>query len=62
MNLIRLNPVAETGYRSSEAGRAQQFRDYLEAHGVPASVRRTLGQDIDAACGQLRKKLSVSQK
>ncbi|MBQ4371040.1 MAG: 23S rRNA (adenine(2503)-C(2))-methyltransferase RlmN [Firmicutes bacterium] len=56
VNLIRLNPVRETGLRSAEQGKAQAFRDYLESHGVPASIRRTLGQDIDAACGQLRKK------
>ena len=56
VNLIRLNPVAGTDYESSDRSRALQFRDYLESHGVPASIRRTLGQDIDAACGQLRKK------
>ena len=57
VNLIRLNPVRETGLRSAEQGKAQALRDYLESHGVPASIRRTLGQDIDAACGQLRKKM-----
>ena len=57
VNLIRLNPVAETGLKSADKGRAPAFRDYLEAHGVPASIRRSLGQDIDAACGQLRKKM-----
>ena len=33
-----------------------RFRDYLNAHGIVATIRRELGSDIDAACGQLRKK------
>lgn len=54
VNLIPLNEVDETGLRSSGRGRAMEFKEYLESHGVPASVRRELGSDIDGACGQLR--------
>ncbi|MBR0139977.1 MAG: 23S rRNA (adenine(2503)-C(2))-methyltransferase RlmN [Firmicutes bacterium] len=62
VNLIPLNPVAETGLKSSGRERAEQFRSYLEDHGVPATVRRRLGADIDAACGQLRKNTSTEVK
>lgn len=57
VNLIPLNEVNETGLRSSGRGRALEFRKYLESHGVPASVRRELGSDIDGACGQLRNRV-----
>ena len=33
-----------------------KFRDYLNEHGIVATIRRELGSDIDAACGQLRRK------
>ena len=56
VNLIPLNEVDETGLKSSGRGRAMEFKKYLESHGVPASVRRELGSDIDGACGQLRNK------
>lgn len=56
VNLIPLNEVDETGLSSSGRKRALEFRKYLESHGVPASVRRELGSDIDGACGQLRNK------
>ena len=62
VNLIPLNPVAETGLKSSGRERAEEFRSYLEAHGVPATIRRRLGADIDAACGQLRKNTSTEVK
>ncbi len=57
VNLIPLNEVDETGLKSSGRGRAVEFRKYLETHGVPASVRRELGSDIDGACGQLRNRM-----
>ncbi|MBP5750938.1 MAG: 23S rRNA (adenine(2503)-C(2))-methyltransferase RlmN [Firmicutes bacterium] len=56
VNLIPLNPVTETGMRGTDRKAAAQFRDMLESMGIPATVRRQLGADIDAACGQLRKK------
>lgn len=54
VNLIPLNEVAETGFRGSNRKRAAEIASYLESRGVPATVRRELGSDIQAACGQLR--------
>jgi 23S rRNA (adenine2503-C2)-methyltransferase len=53
VNLIPFNPFPGTVYRRSAAPTIARFRDYLNAHGVTATVRRTRGEDIDAACGQL---------
>ena len=58
VNLIPLNEVGETGLRSSGRERALEFKEYLETHGVPATVRRELGADIDGACGQLRNRMA----
>ncbi|MBQ6622589.1 MAG: 23S rRNA (adenine(2503)-C(2))-methyltransferase RlmN [Mogibacterium sp.] len=54
VNLIPLNPVDGTGYGTSGAEAVRRFRTVLEEAGVAVTVRRTLGTDIDAACGQLR--------
>lgn len=54
VNLIPLNEVAETGFRGSNRKRAAEIASYLESRGIPATVRRELGSDIQAACGQLR--------
>ncbi len=56
VNLIPLNEVKEKGFRAGTRERANEFRDALEKRGIPATVRRELGSDIDAACGQLRLK------
>ena len=56
VNLIPLNPVTETGLQGTDRRAAAAFRDMLESMGIPATVRRQLGADIDAACGQLRQK------
>jgi len=56
VNIIPLNPVAETGLDTVERSYARDFAQRLERSGIPATVRRELGRDIDAACGQLRKK------
>jgi 23S rRNA (adenine2503-C2)-methyltransferase len=53
VNLIPFNPFPGTQYRRSSAAAIARFRDYLNTHGVTATVRRTRGDDIDAACGQL---------
>jgi 23S rRNA (adenine2503-C2)-methyltransferase len=53
VNLIPMNPWAESGFRSSSETRIQEFYDTLEARGVPVSVRRSRGRDAGAACGQL---------
>jgi 23S rRNA (adenine2503-C2)-methyltransferase len=53
VNLIPFNPFPGTRYRRSPQAAIQQFRDELIQRGVLATVRRTRGDDIDAACGQL---------
>ena len=56
MNLIPLNHVEESPLKPSTRQAVQKFQELLEAGGIPATVRRTLGSDIDASCGQLRRK------
>lgn len=58
VNLIPLNEVSETGLKTSGRKRAEEVRDRLESSGIPATVRRQLGADVDGACGQLRLKAS----
>ncbi len=53
VNLIPFNPFPATRYRRSAAGRIDRFRDILYAAGIVTITRRTRGDDIDAACGQL---------
>jgi 23S rRNA (adenine2503-C2)-methyltransferase len=53
VNLIPFNPFPGTQYRRSPATVIQRFRDELLQRGVLATIRRTRGDDIDAACGQL---------
>ena len=56
VNMIPLNPVAESLLRPSTRQAVARFQKILEGHGIPATVRRSLGGDIDASCGQLRRK------
>jgi len=56
VNLIPLNPVEEREYRKPKPGRVQAFKETLEKMGIPVTVRREMGTDIDAACGQLRRR------
>ena len=56
VNLIPLNPVSESGFSTVGREAAHRFAQSLENMGIPCTVRRQLGADIDAACGQLRKK------
>jgi 23S rRNA (adenine2503-C2)-methyltransferase len=53
VNLIPFNPFPGTRYKRSSAAAIEQFRDILNTNGVIATTRRTRGDDIDAACGQL---------
>ncbi len=53
LNLIPFNVFPGTGYRRSPAAAIVRFRDILNENGVIATIRRTRGDDIDAACGQL---------
>lgn len=56
VNLIPLNEVAESPLKPSYPETVRAFQQELETHGIPATVRRTLGSDINASCGQLRRK------
>ncbi|HEY4366743.1 MAG TPA: 23S rRNA (adenine(2503)-C(2))-methyltransferase RlmN [Steroidobacteraceae bacterium] len=53
VNLIPFNAFPGTGYKRSTAAAIERFRDICNSHGVIATTRRTRGDDIDAACGQL---------
>lgn len=54
VNLIPVNNVRETDYQKSTAERQKKFIEILSSRGITATVRRTLGSDINASCGQLR--------
>jgi 23S rRNA (adenine2503-C2)-methyltransferase len=54
-----LNRVAETGLYGTDRTDADRFRDILEKRGIQVTIRRELGSDIDAACGQLRLKNNI---
>ena len=56
VNLIPINKIENGKYNKSTNENIMKFRDYLNSHGIVATIRRELGSDIDAACGQLRKK------
>ena len=56
VNLIPLNHVEESPLKPSSRSAVMRFQQILEDGGVTATVRRTLGSDIDASCGQLRRK------
>ena len=56
VNLIPLNEVAESPLKPSRPETVRRFQQALEKRGVTATVRRKLGPDIDAACGQLRQR------
>ena len=58
INLIPVNPVEETGARRPSRAALEEFRSELERRGANATVRRELGPDINAACGQLRRGVS----
>ena len=58
INLIPVNPIKERSYRSDRNG-VRKFADMLCSMGLNATVRRTLGADIDAACGQLRREYEI---
>ncbi len=54
VNLIPVNPVDERDYTPTGLDRIKAFKNVLEKHHIPTTIRRSLGQSIDAACGQLR--------
>ena len=55
VNLIRVNEVKETGFKRGSVDSVNAFKSRLERHGITATVRRRLGSDVNAACGQLRR-------
>ena len=56
VNLIPINKIENGKYTKSTNENIIKFRDYLNEKGIVATIRRELGSDIDAACGQLRRK------
>ncbi|MBR5140651.1 MAG: 23S rRNA (adenine(2503)-C(2))-methyltransferase RlmN [Clostridia bacterium] len=61
VNLIRVNPVTETGFKEGSSESANLFAKTLNDMGVVATVRRRLGADVNAACGQLRRKRELGE-
>ena len=53
MNLIPFNPFPHSGYDRPSGNAVRRFREYLQKAGMNTTVRKTRGDDIDAACGQL---------
>lgn len=56
VNLIPVNPIKERDYRDSDINFVKNFKLKLEEFGINVTIRREMGRDIDAACGQLRKR------
>ena len=56
VNLIPINKIENGQFTKSSNENIIKFRDYLNEHGIVATIRRELGSDIEAACGQLRRK------
>ena len=62
VNLIPVNTVKERNYIKSSEERVQKFAQIIEKKGIEVTVRRKLGSDIDAACGQLRRSYQRNNK
>ena len=62
VNLIQINKIENGSYTKSTNENIIKFRDYLNDNGIVATIRRELGSDIDAACGQLRRKNLKNQE
>ncbi len=56
VNIIEYNPIGDGVFNKADSAKIDQFQRYLERNGVIATVRRSRGKDIDAACGQLANK------
>ena len=61
VNLIPVNPIEERDYVQSSPQVVLNFKNKLEKYGINVTIRREMGQDIDGACGQLRKKYMERQ-
>ena len=62
VNLIPINPVDGSPYSATDEANVRRFQKLLEDYGVNATVRRRLGTDISAACGQLRREDAKERK
>ncbi len=58
VNLIPFNPVDERSFRPPTKAAVQKFFHFLNTHGIGATVRKEMGSDVNAACGQLRAKVT----
>lgn len=61
VNIIQYNPIDEGEFRQASQASVDMYVRVLESHGIVAKVRKSRGQDIDAACGQLANKNEVSE-
>jgi 23S rRNA (adenine2503-C2)-methyltransferase len=57
VNLIPVNAVSEHRYHQPPAETIRRFQDILKQRGIEATIRKEMGSDIDAACGQLRRRI-----
>ena len=55
VNLIPVNPIKERTFIKSNSNKIQKFKNILEKYRINVTIRREMGSDINAACGQLRK-------
>lgn len=62
VNLIPVNPIKEREFKRADQNSVQRFKGMLEKNAINVTVRRGMGKDIDAACGQLRKAYMESSK
>lgn len=62
VNLIPVNPVKESGFSQGDRRSIEQFQKTLTDMGLTATIRRTLGPDINASCGQLRRGKTSSEQ
>ena len=62
VNLIPVNAVSETGFKKTDRKKVEAFQARLEKNGISATIRREMGSDISAACGQLRKSYLDQEK
>jgi len=62
VNLIPVNAVSETGFKKTDRKKVEAFQARLEKNGISATIRREMGSDISAACGQLRNKKTQSER
>ncbi|MBL8842722.1 MAG: radical SAM protein [Planctomycetes bacterium] len=60
VNFIRWNPVAGMPFTPTSFERAVELREQVKAHGILATIRASTGRDVDAACGQLRRRSTIS--